>query len=610
MLHALAEFYRFLRRSCAAYGAARRGVIVAVTIGCGGVIILQTLLGHASLAASPNQAVSGGGLTPQDQKLLNAQVASSPYAAFLLSNEALRRSDFALARQFLVAGLAAFPDNPQLQSQALLVFIAAGDFERGVQAAKTYPEDEAGSILASFVLVNQSLKQNDLVAAAQFLSRIKEKDAGDSLSPILLAHLAAADPAKPLAAAKIYGLLSAVKSNPNYAVFYQYHLLLLAEQLGDDRQAAAAFAALSEYTTQKSGLAVSLARAMGRYLEGAGKFDQAANLYREASQNVSEPKILSDDLARRHAKPLPPPSLAELFAQTYLDAASLAGRDGDEGRVTSFLMLRLAEQIFPDRNEYKIYLAEAFNGLQQPQAAFDLYTQTVSDPIWGWHSRLNRAILRDRLGDKATARQELVALGRERSDRYEAYQHLGDFASRDEQYDDAIMYYSKALAQTPDHTPQRWYLLYLRAGVYEAVEKYNLIEADLQAALKIAPNQPQLMNFLGYMWADRGINLDQALVLLTEAHAALPNDAAITDSIGWVHYRRGNYAQAVNLLESAVLMRASDPMINDHLGDAYWRIGRKREAVYQWQQALTLDPEAKYIPGIEAKIRNGLPQAQ
>ena len=81
------------------------------------------------------------------------------------------------------------------------------------------------------------------------------------------------------------------------------------------------------------------------------------------------------------------------------------------------------------------------------------------------------------------------------------------------------------------------------------------------------------------MWAERGVHLDEALDLLTEAHLALPNDAAITDSIGWVHYMRGNYSEAVPLLERAVILQAADPQINDHLGDAYWRVGRKRDAI-------------------------------
>jgi tetratricopeptide (TPR) repeat protein len=116
-----------------------------------------------------------------------------------------------------------------------------------------------------------------------------------------------------------------------------------------------------------------------------------------------------------------------------------------------------------------------------------------------------------------------------------------------------------------------------------------------------------VLNYLGYSWVDMGMNLDEARDMLDRAVALRPDDGFIVDSVGWVHYRLGEYPQAVESLERAVELEPGDPVINDHLGDAYWRVGREREARYQWQRALTLEPDDELIEAIEEKLRSGLP---
>jgi Flp pilus assembly protein TadD len=96
----------------------------------------------------------------------------------------------------------------------------------------------------------------------------------------------------------------------------------------------------------------------------------------------------------------------------------------------------------------------------------------------------------------------------------------------------------------------------------------------LQQALKLKPDDPEILNYLGFAWADRGENLKQALTLLQKATLLDPQNGAVIDSLGWVHYRLGDYYQAVHELELAAALDAADPEVNDHLGDAYWRSGR------------------------------------
>jgi Flp pilus assembly protein TadD len=155
-----------------------------------------------------------------------------------------------------------------------------------------------------------------------------------------------------------------------------------------------------------------------------------------------------------------------------------------------------------------------------------------------------------------------------------------------------------------DKTPD-WRLLFIRALSYDKMGRWDAAEADLQAALKLQPDEPELLNYLGYSWIDRGERLKEAMGMVERAVAQNPRSGAIVDSLGWAHYRLGDYKKAVEKLEQAVELEAGDPEINDHLGDAYWKAGRRDEAVFQWRRVLTLNPDAKMKAKVETKLASG-----
>jgi Flp pilus assembly protein TadD len=151
-----------------------------------------------------------------------------------------------------------------------------------------------------------------------------------------------------------------------------------------------------------------------------------------------------------------------------------------------------------------------------------------------------------------------------------------------------------------------WPLLYARAVAYEKSDRWHLAERDLEHALKLNPQEPELLNYLGYSWVDRGHNLPKALAMLEKARALRPFDGYIADSVGWAYYRLGRYKDAAKTLESAILLVPGDATVNDHYGDALWKIGRKRDARFQWSHALAFNPSAKEKERLEDKLKHGL----
>ena len=209
--------------------------------------------------------------------------------------------------------------------------------------------------------------------------------------------------------------------------------------------------------------------------------------------------------------------------------------------------------------------------------------------------------------DEAFALLEGVA-ARE-PERIDAFVQLGDLLRHDERYDEAEAAYSRAIARLGKPKREHWTLLYARGIAYERTKRWPEAEADFLKALELEPEQPFVLNYLGYSWVDQGLHLDRAKNMLNRAVELRPDDGFIVDSLGWVHYRLGDYDAAVDSLERAVELEPADPVINDHLGDAYWRVGRQREARYQWQRVLTLEPDEEVTAEVEQKLRSGLPAA-
>ncbi|HEY0292453.1 MAG TPA: tetratricopeptide repeat protein [Hansschlegelia sp.] len=164
-----------------------------------------------------------------------------------------------------------------------------------------------------------------------------------------------------------------------------------------------------------------------------------------------------------------------------------------------------------------------------------------------------------------------------------------------------------AAGSAPQPDPNNWSLYYVRGIAYERSSEWAKSEADLKKAMELSPDQPLVMNYLGYSWIDQGVNLDEGMKLIKRAVELKPDDGYIVDSLGWAYFRLGKLDDAVRELERAVELRPQDPVMNDHLGDAYWRVGRKLEARFQWSHAKDLKPDEKDLPKIEAKLKDGLP---
>jgi tetratricopeptide (TPR) repeat protein len=188
----------------------------------------------------------------------------------------------------------------------------------------------------------------------------------------------------------------------------------------------------------------------------------------------------------------------------------------------------------------------------------------------------------------------------------EAIVELGNIQRARKDFADCGETYGKAIGNVPNPEKGNWVMFYFRGICYERSHQWPAAEADMKKALSLYPDQPLVLNYLGYSWVDQGIHLDEGMDMIRRAVDQRPDDGYIVDSLGWAYYRIGNYDEAVKNLERAVELKPEDPTINDHLGDAYWRVGRTLEAHFQWSHAKDLNPDPEELPKIEAKLKEGL----
>jgi len=187
---------------------------------------------------------------------------------------------------------------------------------------------------------------------------------------------------------------------------------------------------------------------------------------------------------------------------------------------------------------------------------------------------------------------------------------LANFAKNSKLYEISIKYYSEILKELDNQSNLYAKILYRRGGSYERIGNYKKADDDLLNSLNINSNDPYVMNYLGYSWLERNINIKEAFILLEKANKKKKDDPYITDSIGWAYYLTGNLNKAEKFLRKAVLLMPDDPIVNDHYGDILWKLNRKIEARYFWKSVLKLEEtEAEMRNKIKQKLIIGLEDA-
>jgi Flp pilus assembly protein TadD len=273
----------------------------------------------------------------------------------------------------------------------------------------------------------------------------------------------------------------------------------------------------------------------------------------------------------------------------------------------ALIYARLAAHIRPDLIEARLLAAEVLERHEQYVLATEALDDVPPDSPWFVTAEIRRATTQRAAGDAEAGIATLAALAGRRPDLLEVHSAHGDALRVAERYEEAAEAYTRAIELIETPQPVHWPLYFTRAIAHERAGNWPPAEADFRQALELEPDQPSVLNYLGYSLVEQRRDLEEALDMIERAVAGQPDDGYITDSLGWVYYRLGRYEEALPQMLRAVELAPVDPVINDHLGDVLWKVGREREAEFQWRRALSFGPaEDLDMDRVRRKLEVGL----
>ncbi len=525
-------------------------------------------------------------------------VTASGY--YLAARHAGQQRDASAAAAYYRAAMRADPANTELLDRAFLSFLVDGEVEETVKLAERILQSDKNDRIARLVVGMRALKQKQYAPSRPNFAQSVRGPITDLTATLLTAwSFAGSNDVKSAIAA-----IDKLAGPEWYAIFKDLHAGMILDAAGQKKEAGKRF----ERAYKADATALRVVEAYGSWMSRNATQAETLAIF-EAFDKVlpRHPLITAEMEAVKKGDKLPlvvATPQAGAAEALYGLGASLGRRGGEDLAV---VYLQLALYLMPHHPLALLSLADLYEAIKKPQLAINVYQRVPSSSPLHRNAAIQLATNLDTVDRPDDAKKELTALIAENPKDLEAIVALGNVQRGRKEFADCAQTYTKGIEQISSPQKSNWLIFYFRGICSERSKQWGAAEADLKKALELFPDQPHVMNYLGYSWIDQGINLDDGMAMIKRAVQQRPDDGYIVDSLGWAYFRIGNYEEAVKQLERAVELKPEDPTINDHLGDAYWRAGRVLEARFQWAHARDLKPEPEELPKIEDKINNGMP---
>lgn len=532
------------------------------------------------------------------------ETSRSLVGGYLSGRFAKSQHDIDRAAAFYSSALTHDPDNEVLVEQTFLMELSAGAYDRASLLAEKLVELQPQNRLARMFQGLEAFKKGDFEAADRNLTIASSGPIGELTASLLRSWLRMSEN-------KVSAALDMLDTpkQADWAQFYlRYHRALIADLAGRSSDARISY----QRVYKQDSRTLRTAMAYARHAAHAGDRKLALSILREYDRRSStDPHPLSSDLADQIEGTKPVALLigdsTEGMAEVLYGLGEALTTDG--GVSIGIVYLQMSLYLAPRQPLALAALAQAYETIRNYDEAIATYDRIPKGTPLQDAIDIRKALNLNLLDKTDAAKTLLEETARRSPDDLAPLDALGNIMRARKRYDEAIVYYTRALKIIGQPDKRHWTFYYARGTCYERTKQWSKAETDLKKAMQLSPDQPLVLNYLGYSWIDQGRNLRDGLKLIKKAVSLKPDDGYIVDSLGWAFYKLGRYSDAVGHLERAVELRPDDPVLNDHFGDALWRVGREREARFQWDQALSLNPEADEIPKIKKKIAEGLTAA-
>lgn len=524
-----------------------------------------------------------------------AQDVAGPFLAARAANNAM---DYTPSAEYFGRLLVAEPENPVFLESAVLANVGAGDIETALDQAQRLIDLGAASQVANLVVLTGAFARGDYAAVLDGMAAGRETGILVDALATGWAHLGQGSMSEALSSFDVLVNDSAMAS------FGLNQKAFALAMVGDLEAAEAIFAgADGQVAMNRRSVIEHIA-----ILSQLDRFDEATELVNDMFDIDTEDDILAIRAALADGQRIPLTAVATpqdgMAEALFSVAGALSADPSDE---FALLHARLAQHLRPDHADAILLIGRLLSQNQQYALADAAYAQIADDAPFALGAQLGRAEALYNLGDTDGAITQLRELSESHPTSVVAQNTLGDFLRRQEQFVDAAEAYSRAIALLDPPEARHWVVFYSRAITYERSGNWPQAEADFRRALELSPEQPGVLNYLGYSMTEQGENLDEALAMIERAVAAEPDNGYYVDSLAWALFRLGRFEEAVSPMERAAELLPVDPVLTDHLGDVYWAVGREREARFQWRRALSYGEHPDLdLDRVRRKLANGL----
>lgn len=564
-----------------------------------GTVSSVTLLGMLAIWASFSSALLA---KPVTEAAAETDPQSNLIGSYLAGRFARADHEPERAAEFYKAALDRSQNDDILLEHTFQMELAAGRFERAQAMAERLLVSQPTNRMAQTLVALTAFKAGDYAGADAHMKLAGEGPIGELTASIARAWIKSA-------AGDLQGGLDVIDTpkQAEWAQFYlYYHRGLIADIGGRFNEARSAF----EKVFKQDNKTLRTALAYAHSAANAGDTTLAKSILKEhLDRQQGDGHPLARDLRDRIAAgervgllvKTPQDGIAEVF---YGLGEALTGEGGVN---LGIVYLQFALYVEPNHAFALAALSNTYESLKKFQAANETYDRIPRGTPLQSSIDIRKAFNLNSLEQVDDAKALLLSVAKLDNRDLRPLEAIGNIMRARKRYEEAVESYSKAIKLIPKPERRHWAYYYSRGTCYERLKNWPAAEADLQKALVLFPDQPLVLNYLGYSWVDQGTNLSQGLSLIEKAVSLRPDDGYIVDSLGWAYFKLGDFKESVKYLERAVELRPDDPTLNDHLGDALWRVGRMTEARFQWDQALSLKPEPEDVDKIKEKLERGLP---
>lgn len=498
----------------------------------------------------------------------------SPYGNFLAARHARLSNDNRAAADYYTRALREDPSNALLAQGAFLALLADGRVNEATTLVPALRQHNPGDYLPRMTDAAARMLARDYDGVLKLVADGPSGGIHAAFNPLLEAFAHGGKGEADLAVASLqklerHPLLSGV----------QAHLRpLLLDMLNQSEPAEAAYRDAIEGRERPG---TRLVDAFARFLERQGRVAEARRLVdQQLVENPDNPVLLHAlrriEAGQGSAAPLVGNAVEGMAEAMFASASAFGRSDGGE---LAELHLQLSLFLRPDLDDARMLLGDLYEGRERWEQALAQYSAITTNSPYGESAELRSAWCINELDRSDEAIRILRRMANRDPQSPRALLTLADMHRQMERWPEAISEYTAALARIPKVEPRHWSIYFGRGVAQERAKDWPKAEIDMLKALELQPDQPMVLNYLGYSWIDQHMHMERATRMIERAVQLRPNDGAIIDSLGWALYRRGRYNDAVVQLERAVELRGGDAVITDHLGDAYWRVGRYEKLV-------------------------------